>query len=107
MSRAFSASAYKALDVFHAQLEDPNSSAILNSLRISPSTPQTLTEKIVQRYSVGLPKDKFVQSGDYVTISPHHCMTDNSRPVALKFMSIGALKLKDSKQVVMSLDRDA
>ena len=51
--------------------------------------------------------DKFVKSGDYVTISPHHCMThDNSWPVALKFMSIGASKLNDPAQIVMTLDHD-
>lgn len=31
---------------------------------------------------------------------------DNSWPVALKFMSIGASKLKDSNQIVMTLDHD-
>ena len=72
-----------------------------------PQVPQTLTEKIVQRYAVGLAKDKFVKAGDYVTISPYRCMThDNSWPVALKFMSIGASKLKDPKQIVMTLDHD-
>lgn len=69
--------------------------------------PQTLTEKIVQRYSLGLPKDKVVKSGDYVTLSPHRCMThDNSWPVALKFMSIGASKINDKNQIVMTLDHD-
>jgi homoaconitate hydratase len=106
-SRPFSSSSRRPQDVFHAQLEDPASSAVFSSLKLSPPTPQTLTEKIVQRYSVGLPKDKFVKSGDYVTISPHHCMThDNSWPVALKFMSIGASTLKDATQVVMTLDHD-
>ena len=33
-------------------------------------------------------------------------MNDNSWPVALKFMSIGASKLKDPKQIVMTLDHD-
>lgn len=76
-------------------------------MKTSPSTPQTLTEKIVQRYAVGLAEGKSVKSGDYVTISPHHCMThDNSWPVALKFMSIGASKVKDNQQVVMTLDHD-
>ena len=76
-------------------------------MKTAPRIPQTLTEKIVQKYAVGLPKDKFVKSGDYVTISPHHCMThDNSWPVALKFMSIGASKLNDPKQIVMTLDHD-
>lgn len=48
-----------------------------------------------------------MKSGDYVTIAPHHCMThDNSWPVALKFMSIGASKLNDPSQIVMTLDHD-
>jgi homoaconitate hydratase len=93
--------------VFHSQLEDSKSSAILASLKASPLVPQTLTEKIVQRYAVGLAKDKFVKSGDYVTISPHRCMShDNSWPICLKFMSIGASKLKDPNQIVMTLDHD-
>lgn len=66
-----------------------------------------MTEKIVQRYSVGLAPGKKVKAGDYVTLSPHHCMThDNSWPVALKFMSIGASKIHNNKQVVMTLDHD-
>ncbi|KAK5077155.1 mitochondrial Homoaconitase [Lithohypha guttulata] len=93
--------------VFHSQLEDPSNAAILNSLKTSPPVPQTLTEKIVQRYAVGLPEGKYVTSGDYVTIAPHHCMThDNSWPVALKFMSIGATKINNPQQVVMTLDHD-
>ncbi|KAL1897325.1 mitochondrial Homoaconitase [Sporothrix stenoceras] len=72
-----------------------------------PSTPQTLTEKIVQRYSIGLPAGKKVKSGDYVTLQPHHCMThDNSWPVALKFMSIGASEIHDNRQVVCTIDHD-
>ncbi|KAI9813826.1 MAG: mitochondrial Homoaconitase [Pycnora praestabilis] len=86
---------------------DPNSSAILSSLKSSTAAPQTLTEKIVQRYSLGLAKDKYVKAGDYVTLSPYHCMThDNSWPVALKFMSIGASKIHDPSQIVMTLDHD-
>jgi homoaconitate hydratase len=106
-SRGFHRSLPRPQDVFHAQLEDPGTAAVLSSLKTSPRIPQTLTEKIVQQYALGLSKDKFVKSGDYVTISPHHCMThDNSWPVALKFMSIGASKLKDPKQIVMTLDHD-
>jgi hypothetical protein len=37
--------------------------------------PQTLTEKIVQRYAIGLPQGKVVRSGDYISISPERCMT--------------------------------
>lgn len=68
---------------------------------------QTLTEKIVQRYAVGIAEGKFLRSGDYVTLQPHRCMThDNSWPVALKFMSIGASKINDPNQIVMTLDHD-
>ncbi|KAI1617566.1 mitochondrial homoaconitase [Exophiala viscosa] len=105
--RSFRQNTKRRQEVFHSQLEDSNAAAILSSLKTSPRVPQTLTEKIVQQYAVGLAKDKYVKSGDYVTISPHHCMThDNSWPVALKFMSIGAKSLKNSKQVVMTLDHD-
>ncbi|TLD15390.1 uncharacterized protein PgNI_01490 [Pyricularia grisea] len=93
-------------NAFHSQLQD-TSSDMLSSFPTPPANPQTLTEKIVQRYSVGLAPGKKVKSGDYVTLSPHHCMThDNSWPVALKFMSIGASKIHDNKQVVMTLDHD-
>ncbi|EED12510.1 homoaconitase LysF [Talaromyces stipitatus ATCC 10500] len=94
-------------DVFHTQLDNPDVSAILSSMKSKDSVPQTLTEKIVQKYAVGLAPGKFVKAGDYVTISPHRCMThDNSWPVALKFMSIGASKLHDPNQIVMTLDHD-
>jgi len=95
--RALSTTAPRHQDVFHSQTQDSSSSTILSSLKTSnPRTPQTLTEKIVQKYSLGLPPSKVVLSGDYVTISPHHCMThDNSYPVARKFMSIGASKIYD------------
>lgn len=88
-------------------MEDPTSAAVFSSLQTAKAVPQTLTEKIVQRYSVGLTKEKSVKSGDYVTISPYRCMThDNSWPVALKFMSIGASQLHDPRQIVMTLDHD-
>lgn len=80
---------------------------ILSSLNERPKYPQTLTEKIVQRYSFGLAQDRYVKAGDYVTLSPQHCMThDNSWPVAMKFMSIGASKIHDKNQIVMTLDHD-
>jgi homoaconitate hydratase len=48
---------------------------------------QTLIEKIVQNYAVGLPKGKFVKAGDYVTIRPRHVMThDNTGPVISKYV---------------------
>ncbi|KAJ6260202.1 homoaconitase [Drechslerella dactyloides] len=69
--------------------------------------PQTLTEKIVQRYAVGLPEGKLVRSGDYIALDPEHCMThDNSFPVAVKFMSMGATQVRRPRQIVMTLDHD-
>jgi homoaconitate hydratase len=95
-----------APDVFPSLLEQPGISDYLNAEQ-PIAIPQTLTEKIVQRHSLGLAEDKFVQSGDYVTLSPQQCMThDNSWPVATKFMSIGATKIHDPKQIVMTLDHD-
>lgn len=68
---------------------------------------QNLTEKLVQRYAVNLPPNKEVHQGDYVTIKPSHCMShDNAWPVALKFQGLGAQKLADNRQVVMTLDHD-
>ncbi|CAN6670939.1 homoaconitase, mitochondrial [Trichomonascus vanleenenianus] len=68
---------------------------------------QNLTEKLVQRYAVNLPEGKELRSGDYVSIRPSHCMShDNSWPVALKFMGLGATKIHDNRQVVMTLDHD-
>ncbi|KAK2792874.1 mitochondrial Homoaconitase [Onygenales sp. PD_12] len=70
-------------------------------------TPQTLTEKIVQGHAVGLPEGKVVRSGDYVQIEPYRCMShDNTWPIAKKFMSIGATRIKDPKQLVFALDHD-
>ncbi|KAK3685119.1 hypothetical protein B0T22DRAFT_464986 [Podospora appendiculata] len=94
-------------DAFHTQLENAPSSNLPSVKPSAQQTPQTLTEKIVQRYSVGLAPGKKVKAGDYLTLAPHHCMThDNSWPVAMKFMSIGASKIHDNKQVVMTLDHD-
>ncbi|KAL1647973.1 mitochondrial Homoaconitase [Diplodia intermedia] len=99
--------AQKQEHVFHTQLEDTNASSLLSSLQKPQGVPQTLTEKIVQKYAVGLPEGKFVKSGDYVTIQPAHCMThDNSWPVALKFMGIGGSKIANNRQTVMTLDHD-
>lgn len=71
------------------------------------TTPQTLTEKIVQRHAVGLPEGKLVRSGDYVQIEPYRCMShDNTWPIAKKFMSMGATRVKDPSQMVFALDHD-
>lgn len=68
---------------------------------------QTLVEKITQKYSLGLKENQKIQSGDYVTIKPAYVMThDNTGAVIPKFNSIGAYKLANSKQVVITLDHD-
>ncbi|KAM0803973.1 homoaconitase [Usnea florida] len=93
-------------DVFPSQLQDPSAEALLSSFETS-HPPQTLTEKIVQRHSLGLGKDQYVKAGDFVTLAPAYTMThDNSWPTALKFMSIGASKIANPRQVVMALDHD-
>lgn len=93
-------------NVFHSLKEGP-AAGFLSALNQKKKTPQTLTEKIVQRYAVGIAEGKTLKSGDYVTLQPHRCMThDNSWPVALKFMSIGATKIHDPNQIVMTLDHD-
>ncbi|CAI7677873.1 unnamed protein product [Penicillium manginii] len=107
LRRTFMTSRVFLQTAFNSQLDDPAAAALFSSLQTSKAVPQTLTEKIVQQYAVGLAKDKFVKAGDYVTISPHRVMThDNSWPVALKFMSIGASKIHDPNQIVMTLDHD-
>ncbi|KAI1760931.1 mitochondrial Homoaconitase [Hypoxylon sp. FL1150] len=107
--RAYTSTSLRRQTAFHSQLEGtPNAADFLSPQKPStPATPQTLTEKIVQKYSVGLAPGKKVKAGDYVTLAPHHCMThDNSWPVATKFMDIGASKIHDNRQVVMTLDHD-
>lgn len=80
--RTFTLTAYRAQEVSYALPESMSSAAILSSLETSPKVPQTLTEKIVQRNSLGLPKGKFLKTGDYTRLSPSRLMThDNSWPV--------------------------
>ncbi|KAF2262918.1 homoaconitase [Lojkania enalia] len=106
--RAFctTSSRYETPDVFPSLREGPAAN-FLSTFQQTTKIPQTLTEKIVQRYAVGVADGKVLRSGDYVTLQPHKCMThDNSWPVALKFMSIGATKVHNPKQIVMTLDHD-
>lgn len=82
-------------------------SHFLSSYKKQSAVPQTLTEKIFQRHALDLPAGKVVRSGDFITLSPHRCMThDNSWPVALKFMEMGATSLHNPNQIVMTLDHD-
>ena len=52
-------------------------------------TPQTVIEKVVQKYALGLPEGKIVKAGDYVMIRPEHVMThDNTGPVVSKCVAL-------------------
>jgi homoaconitate hydratase len=69
--------------------------------------PQTLIEKIAQRFAFGLPAGQTVRAGDFLSIRPAHCMThDNTDAVIPKFKSIGAQKVHDPRQPVFALDHD-
>jgi len=69
--------------------------------------PQTLIEKITQKFAVGLKEGQTVHSGDYINIKPAYVMThDNTGAVIPKFKSIGASKIANPRQVVFTLDHD-
>ncbi|MBN2364765.1 MAG: homoaconitase [Calditrichaeota bacterium] len=69
--------------------------------------PQTVVEKIAQRYAVGLEPGEKVRSGDYISIRPAHVMThDNTGAVIPKFKSIGATKMANPRQPVFTLDHN-
>jgi aconitase A len=83
-------------------------------LSTTAARPQTLTEKIVQRYAVGAPAHG-VRSGDYVSIAPAHILThDNTSAVIPKFQSffkgnnnnLGAAKVHNPRQPVFVLDHN-
>lgn len=96
----------ESADYFPSQLHDPSAAAVLSSVK-TPHAAQTLTEKIVQRHSVGLEENQYVKAGDFVSLQPAYVMThDNSWPTALKFISIGASKIRNPRQIVMTLDHD-
>ena len=101
--------------------------AYARSFATPTSIPQTIIEKVVQKYAVDLPNGKIVKAGDYVMIRPEHVMThDNTGPVIskyaffrlhlpsvptlivsdLRFKSIGATRIMDPKQLVFTLDHD-
>ncbi|KAL6876785.1 homoaconitase-like protein [Trichoderma novae-zelandiae] len=96
----------RQLEAFQSQLGSAaNESAFYKAA--TPANPQNLTEKIFQRYAIGLPPGKKVKAGDFITIMPHRCMThDNSYPVATKAMNLGLKKIYDRGQIVMALDHD-
>ncbi len=69
--------------------------------------PQTLIEKIAQKFAVDLDKNHEVHSGDYLSVKPAYVMThDNTGAVIPKFKSIGVSKLAYQRQVVIALDHN-
>jgi homoaconitate hydratase len=68
---------------------------------------QTVIEKIAQKFAVGLDPKHEVHAGDYLSIKPAYVMThDNTGAVIPKFKSIGATKLSNPRQVVVTLDHN-
>ncbi len=68
---------------------------------------QTYIEKIAGKFAVGIGKGEVVRSGDFISVRPAYVMThDNTGAVIPKFQSIGANKLADPRQVVITLDHD-
>ena len=68
---------------------------------------QTLIEKIVQKHAVNLPKGHIVKSGDFISIKPAHVMThDNTGAVMMKFNTIGATVINNTRQPVYTLDHN-
>jgi len=69
--------------------------------------PQTLIEQIAQAHAVGLAAGHLVRSGDVLRVRPAHLMThDNTGAVIPKFRAIGAQRIADPRQVVITLDHD-
>ncbi|RYP59762.1 hypothetical protein DL770_010145 [Monosporascus sp. CRB-9-2] len=107
--RLYTATVPRRQQAFHSPLESTPNARILQSFQkvTAPTNPQNLTEKIFQRYSIGLAPGKTVKAGDFISIMPHRCMThDNSYPVATKAMNLGLTKMHDNRQIVMALDHD-
>lgn len=57
----------------------------------SSPTPQTLIEKIVQKYAVDLSPGKVVRAGDYVMLRPHKVMTHDNTAAVLQKCAPSAL----------------
>ncbi len=69
--------------------------------------PQTLTEKIAQLYADGLQPNQKIHSGDFIYIRPAYVMThDNTGAIIPKFITIGAQKFYNHRQVVITLDHN-
>lgn len=49
-----------------------------------------MTEKIVQRFALGLDSGHFVRSGDYISVKPRHVMTHDNTAGAVATAAGGA-----------------
>ncbi|KAI3635653.1 hypothetical protein MIR68_006291 [Amoeboaphelidium protococcarum] len=72
---------------------------------------QTVVEKIVQKFVVGLEGShvqKRIYSGDFVSIRPSYCMThDNTAAVLQKYRkSFAGYQIKDPRQIVFTADHN-
>ncbi|KAF4343481.1 homoaconitase mitochondrial [Fusarium beomiforme] len=106
--RAYTSPSSRRQYAFHTQLENaPAPSAFQYQRAPVVENPQTLVEKIAQRYAVGLPAGKKIRAGDYISLKPHKVMThDNSAAVLSKFLSLDASEVHDNSQIVFTLDHD-
>ncbi|KAH7237695.1 uncharacterized protein BKA55DRAFT_578139 [Fusarium redolens] len=108
--RAYTSPSSRRQYAFHSQLENsptPTPSAFQYQRAPLVENPQTLVEKIAQKYAVGLAPGKKIKAGDYITLKPQHCMShDNTWPIATKYASLGASKIHDNRQLVFTLDHD-
>src|SRR5450631_2403145 len=67
---------------------------------------QTIVEKITQSHMAEGP-DRPLRAGDFLSIRPYHVMThDNTSAVMKKFKAIGAKKVHDPAQPVITADHD-
>ncbi len=67
---------------------------------------QTIVEKIAQAHMAEGPS-RPLRAGDFLSIRPYHVMThDNTSAVMKKFKAIGAKKVQDAAQPVITADHD-
>ena len=68
---------------------------------------QSLIEKIAQRFAVDVPAGSRVHAGDYVSVSPHRCMShDNSGAIIKKFAAMDVPAVRNPRQLVFALDHN-
>jgi homoaconitate hydratase len=67
---------------------------------------QTIVEKIAQAHMADGP-NRSLRAGDFLSVRPYHVMThDNTSAVMKKFKAVGAKKMHDPAQPVITADHD-